>query len=153
MCASIPAGMSYAVLETVLCRQVTGSARTTPVDDCVEEPDPDHSIPDQQSTPASALISQHPSDSTGLGVEQRRPAQWERSIVQTAILLRQATLSPREYAESGSTGNASLSPMLVAQLQCEFIRGMIADMARRDAAGKPMEFAQFMELVEPLLYR
>lgn len=150
MGASSPAGMSFAVLETLLCRQVTGLARTTPVDECAGAPDPDHSIPYQ---PASPLISQLPSDSTDLGEEQTRRVQWERSIVQTAILLRQATLSPREYAESGNTGSASPSPMMVAQLQREFISGMNADMARRDAAGKPMEFVQFMELVEPLLYR
>lgn len=149
MFETLPAGMTYNTLVTVLRRQVAHGAGTRSNSDALD-------VRNNSGLPAPSLTINHPVRNSGPNVElgYPQPDQWERSIRQTAILLRLATLSSREYLVSGAKiFSEPLRPAEVAQLRDELITRVTAAMASCDAAGKPVDIVQLMEWLDPLLYR
>lgn len=85
---------------------------------------------------------------------QPQPQQWKRSLTQTAIILRLATLSSSEYMDSGGgMFDAPLNDSDVSKLESEFIMGVGSAFASGLAVGKPVDMLQLMAWIGPLMYR
>lgn len=156
MCETLPIGMLSEVFSTALHGQMIDGLTTRFDHESADAPNSDRSTASTCGAPFSAQGSQHPSISGGPYWEQSglKPSPWERSLLQTALLLRMSTLSSKEFIASGADeSSAFINPKYVLQLQRGLMIGVDAAMAAGEAASKPVDLVLLMEWLEPLLYR
>lgn len=156
MCATRPMGIFYQSFSTAQYGQMNDSASTDHDHGFADAEKSAHSMAQSSSTSSSALDYPNLDTCHGPFEEQSglRHVPWERSLLQTALLLRMSTMSPGECVASGADeSSAFTNHKYVSQLQHELVIGVDAAMTARAAAGKPVDLVQLMAWLEPLLYR